>query len=104
MLLRLSLFLQGSVFSGTDLLKEALQKDPSLKAYADEHQVIVRLEEFRLHIRRKRELASMRVHFFLQLQTRHDLSVYLKEAQGAIEKIRHRNAGEEKEGKQHVES
>ena len=42
--------------------------------------------------------------FFLQLQTRHDLSVYLKEAQGAIEKIRHRNAGEEKEGKQHVES
>ena len=75
-----------------------------MKAYADEHQVIVRLEEFRLHIRRKRELASMRVHFFLQLQTRHDLSVYLKEAQGAIEKIRHRNAGEEKEGKQHVES
>jgi hypothetical protein len=27
---------EGSVFSGTDLLKEALQKDPSLKAYADE--------------------------------------------------------------------
>ena len=74
-----------------------------MKAYADEHQVVVRLEEFRLHIRRKRELASMRVHFFLQLQTRHDLSDYLKEAQDAIEKIRHRNAVEEKEGKQHVE-
>lgn len=27
---------EGSVFSGTDLLKDALQKDPSLKAYADE--------------------------------------------------------------------
>ena len=67
-----------------------------MKAYADEHQVIVRLEELRLHIRRRRELASMRVHFFLQLQTKHDLSVYLKEAQDAIVKIRRRNTGEEK--------
>ena len=68
-----------------------------LKAYSDEHQVIVRLEELRLHIRRRRELASMRVHFFLQLQTKLDLSVYLKEAQEAIEKIRHRNDREETE-------
>ena len=74
-----------------------------MKAYADEHQVVARMEELHLHIRRKRELASMRVHFFLQLQTRLDLSVHLKEAQDAIEKIRHRNAVEEKEGKPHVE-
>ena len=52
----------------------------------------------------KKELASMRVHFFLQLQTRRDLSVYLKEAQEAIEKIRHRNDSEETEGKQHAKT
>ena len=75
-----------------------------MKAYADEHQVVVRLEELRLHIRRRRELASMRVHFFLQLQTKLDLSVYLKEAQDAIEKIRHRNDREETEGKQHAKT
>ena len=64
-----------------------------LKAYADEHQVIVRVEELRLHIRRARELASMRVHFFLQFQTRRDLSEHMKEAHEAIEKIRQRKAG-----------
>lgn len=46
----------------------------------------------------------MRVHFFLQLQTRLDLSVHLKEAQDAIEKIRHRNVREETEGKKHTEN
>ena len=46
----------------------------------------------------------MRVHFFLQLQTKLDLSVYLKEAQDAIEKIRHRNDREETEGKKHAEN
>ena len=64
-----------------------------MKAYADEHQVIVRVEELRLHIRRARELASMRVHFFLQFQTRRDLSEHMKEAHEAIEKIRQRKAG-----------
>lgn len=65
-----------------------------MKAYADEHQVIVRVEELRLHIRRKRELASMRVHFFLQFQA-DGLLDDLKEAQEAIERIRstHKKAG-----------
>lgn len=52
----------------------------------------------------KKELASMRVHFFLQLQTKLDLSVHLKEAQDAIEKIRHGNDREETEGKKHAEN
>jgi len=59
-----------------------------MKAYADEHQVIVRVEELRLHIRRKRELASMRVHFFLQFQTEGLLSDHLKDAREAVDKIR----------------
>lgn len=59
-----------------------------MKAYADEHQVIVRVEELRLHIRRKRELASMRVHFFFQFQTEGLLSDHLKEAREAVDKIR----------------
>ena len=63
-----------------------------MKAYADEHQVVVRVEELRLHIRRVRELASMRVHFFFQLRTKRDLYDLMKEAQEALEKIRHRNA------------
>ncbi len=63
-----------------------------MKAYADEHQVIVRVEELRLHIRRARELASMRVHFFLQFQTERKLAEHLKEAHEAIEKIRERRA------------
>ena len=61
-----------------------------MKAYADEHQVIVRVEELRLHIRRKRELASMRVHFFLQFQTEGLLPDYLKDARNAFDKIRER--------------
>ncbi|MBR0161690.1 MAG: putative ABC transporter permease [Oscillospiraceae bacterium] len=56
-----------------------------MKAYADEHQVIVRVEELRLHIRRKRELASMRIHFFFQFQTERKFTDYLKDAHEAIE-------------------
>lgn len=63
-----------------------------MKAYADEHQVIVRVEELRLHIRRARELASMRVHFFFQFRTKRDLVEHMKEAQEAIEKTRQRKA------------
>lgn len=61
-----------------------------LKQFADENEVVVKMEEFKAHLHAARERAELRQRFFLSLQTTRPLQEHLREAVNALEEIRHR--------------
>lgn len=62
-----------------------------LKRFADENQVIVRMEALKAHIQSFEMRASRRIHFFFSLRSELPLSEHLKSAVGALEQIRRKS-------------
>lgn len=59
-----------------------------LKRFAEENGVIVRYENLKAHIHAARERAKLRQRFFFPLYTIRPLQEHLREARGALEKIK----------------
>lgn len=83
--LTLSFFL--GLFYGVFLvdLVHSAQLVGRMKAFAEEHGVVVRYEELKLHIRRFRERAGQRAHFLFAFHTDLTLAEHLKAAKEAWE-------------------
>ena len=58
-----------------------------VKAFADENDVIVKVENLKAHIHAAQERASARVHFFFAFRSERPLAEHLREAHEAMEKI-----------------
>ena len=58
-----------------------------VKAFADENDVIVKVENLKAHIHAAQERASARVHFFFAFRSECPLAEHLREAHEAMEKI-----------------
>ena len=58
-----------------------------VKAFADENDVIVKVENLKAHIHAAQERASARVHFFFAFRSERPLVEHLREAHEAMEKI-----------------
>ena len=58
-----------------------------VKAFADENDVIVKVENLKAHIHAAQERASARVHFFFAFRSERPLAEHLSEAHEAMEKI-----------------
>ncbi|MBQ9719210.1 MAG: hypothetical protein IJV64_00790, partial [Oscillospiraceae bacterium] len=59
-----------------------------LKRFAEENGVIVKYENLKAHIHAARERAKLRQRFFFPLHTMRPLQEHLREARGALEKIK----------------
>ncbi len=62
-----------------------------LKRFADENEVVVKVEELKAHLHAVRERANLRQRFFLPLQTTRPLHEHLREAVTALEEIHRRS-------------
>lgn len=62
-----------------------------LKRFAEDNQVIVRLETLKAHIQQNQREAKARIHFFFSLRSERPLGEHLKTAVGALEHIRQRH-------------
>ena len=58
-----------------------------VKAFANENDVIVKVENLKAHIHAAQERASARVHFFFAFRSERPLAEHLREAHEAMEKI-----------------
>ena len=58
-----------------------------VKAFADENDVIVKVENLKAHIHAAQERASARVHLFFAFRSERPLAEHLREAHEAMEKI-----------------
>ena len=58
-----------------------------VKAFADENDVIVKVENLKAHIHAAQERASARVHFFFAFRSERPLAEHLRDAHEAMEKI-----------------
>lgn len=61
-----------------------------LKRFAEENQVIVRLEMLKAHIQKSRREARQRIHFFFSLRSEQPLAEHLKSAVGVLEQRKRR--------------
>ena len=62
-----------------------------VKAFADENDVIVKVENLKAHIHAAQERASARVHFFFAFRSERPLAEHLREAYEAMEKIKQKS-------------
>ena len=62
-----------------------------VKAFADENDVIVKVENLKAHIHAAQERASARVHFFFASRSERPLAEHLREAYEAMEKIKQKS-------------
>ena len=56
-----------------------------LKAFAEDNDVVVRYETLKTHIRKRREEAAQKYHFFRPFRTERPLSEHLREMQATLE-------------------
>ena len=62
-----------------------------VKAFANENDVIVKVENLKAHIHAAQERASVRAHFFFAFRSERPLAEHLREAHEAMEKIRQKH-------------
>ena len=62
-----------------------------VKAFADENDVIVKVENLKAHIHAAQERASARVHFFFAFRSERPLAEHLREAYEAMEEIKQKS-------------
>ena len=68
-----------------------------MKHFAEEHGVIVKYENLKLHIRAAQRAAAQKVHFFFAFHSERPLAEHLLNAHEAVEMIRSkRRSAEEK--------
>ena len=73
-------------------LAQSVQLTARMKAFADEHDIIVRYEDVKLHIRQFRERAGMRAYFMFAFRSELPIVEHLKEAREAWEERKKSNS------------
>ena len=73
-------------------LAQSIQLTARMKMFADEHDIIVRYEDMKLHIRQFRERAGMRAYFMFAFRSELPIVEHLKEAREAWEERRKPNS------------